>query len=212
MSSPRSSAISDAHACTHRPRRPHPSVRGRGRIRTGRVQPGTQRRDQHRRSPWSTWSTSRTPFDSPEREGRQGGGTRSGTCAAIRGRVPNLEGARPDLAGVQRDPATGRVVLEEPAQCATYPCGGDATGSNMLVNLGELAGRHAVEELGGCPEAMETNGSSTIMFLDPEVAGVGVNEQQCRQRNIPTALPASTMPVWRGPSPCAERRGSSNRS
>ncbi|MEO7080745.1 MAG: hypothetical protein ABIY71_04420, partial [Flavobacteriales bacterium] len=26
---------------------------------------------------------------------------------------------------------------------------------------------------------------STIMFLDPEVAGVGLNEQECRKQNIP---------------------------
>ena len=103
------------------------------------------------------------------------------------GRVPNLEGLGLDLAGVQQDPATGRVVLEGTRTNVPHiHVVGDATGSNMLVNLGELAGRHAVEELGGLPlEAMETNGSSTIMFLDPEVAGVGVNEQQCRQRNIP---------------------------
>ena len=103
------------------------------------------------------------------------------------GRTPNLEGLGLELAGVERDPTTGRVLLEGTRTSASHiHVVGDATGSNMLVNLGELAGRHAVEQLCGLPaQAPEPQGSSTIMFLDPEVAGVGPNEQQCRERGIP---------------------------
>lgn len=59
-------------------------------------------------------------------------------------------------------------------------------GSNMLVNIGEQEGRHAVERIfsvHGHP--LSHANVSTIMFLDPEVAGVGLNEQQCRDQGIP---------------------------
>ena len=63
---------------------------------------------------------------------------------------------------------------------------GDATGTNMLVNLGEMEGRHAVEQLFGQRNNEPSyDNISTIMFLDPEVAGVGMNEQDCRKRSIP---------------------------
>jgi dihydrolipoamide dehydrogenase len=62
---------------------------------------------------------------------------------------------------------------------------GDATGSNMLVNLGEMEGRHAVERIwAGSTDKLSYDNISTIMFLDPEVAGVGLNEQECRKRGI----------------------------
>jgi dihydrolipoamide dehydrogenase len=56
----------------------------------------------------------------------------------------------------------------------------------MLVNLGEMEGRHAVERIFGLePAALSYTNVSSIMFLDPEVAGVGLNEQECRKRGIP---------------------------
>ncbi|MEZ4739968.1 MAG: hypothetical protein R2818_11585 [Flavobacteriales bacterium] len=59
------------------------------------------------------------------------------------------------------------------------------TATNMLVNLGEMEGRHAVERIwAGNSAALSYDNISTIMFLDPEVAGVGLNEQECRKRGI----------------------------
>ena len=56
----------------------------------------------------------------------------------------------------------------------------------MLVNLGELEGRHAVELMcGGDQRGLSYDNVSTIMFLDPEVAGVGLNEQECIKAGIP---------------------------
>ena len=56
----------------------------------------------------------------------------------------------------------------------------------MLVNLGEMEGRHAVERIWtGRTEELSYDNTSTIMFLDPEVAGVGLNEQECQKRGIP---------------------------
>ena len=54
-----------------------------------------------------------------------------------------------------------------------------------LVNVGELEGRHAVEKIFGEPRRpIIYENISTIMFLNPEVAGVGMNEQQAQKSGI----------------------------
>lgn len=102
------------------------------------------------------------------------------------GRVPNIEGLSLDLAGVELD-AKGSPVLNDTISSQPHiHVVGDAMGSNMLVNIGEMEGRHAVERINGLhAEGLSHANVSTIMFLDPEVAGVGLNEQECRKRNIP---------------------------
>ncbi|MBL0127323.1 MAG: NAD(P)/FAD-dependent oxidoreductase [Flavobacteriales bacterium] len=102
------------------------------------------------------------------------------------GRVANTGSLDLAAAGVRTDPKTGNIVVTDTR--TTMPhihAVGDATGKNMLVNLGEMEGRHAVELMNdpNIP-ALNYANISTIMFLDPEVAGVGLNEQECRKRGI----------------------------
>lgn len=62
---------------------------------------------------------------------------------------------------------------------------GDITADISLVNVGELEGRYAVERIFGNPERkLVYENISTIMFLSPEVAGVGLNETQAREKGI----------------------------
>lgn len=102
------------------------------------------------------------------------------------GRTPNVEGLGLDLAGVETDPVTGLIRVHDTSTSRpNIHVVGDATASNMLVNLGEMEGRHAVERIwGGKTAALSYDNVSSIMFLDPEVAGVGLNEQECRKRGI----------------------------
>ncbi len=63
---------------------------------------------------------------------------------------------------------------------------GDFTADISLVNVGELEGRHAVERMFGTPQRqLVYENISTIMFLNPEVASVGLNETQARKQKIP---------------------------
>jgi dihydrolipoamide dehydrogenase len=103
------------------------------------------------------------------------------------GRIPNTDRIGLDAAGVLLDPRTGSPPLTGTATSQPHiHLVGDATGTHMLVNLGELEGRHAVEQLAGLREDRPDYANvSTIMFLDPEVAGVGMNEQECRKQGIP---------------------------
>lgn len=62
---------------------------------------------------------------------------------------------------------------------------GDITADISLVNVGELEGRYAVERIFGNPRRkLIYENISTIMFLNPEVAGVGFNETQAREKSI----------------------------
>jgi dihydrolipoamide dehydrogenase len=62
---------------------------------------------------------------------------------------------------------------------------GDITADISLVNVGELEGRYAVERIFGNPaKKLVYENISTIMFLNPEVAGVGHNENSAREKGI----------------------------
>jgi dihydrolipoamide dehydrogenase len=62
---------------------------------------------------------------------------------------------------------------------------GDITSDISLVNVGELEGRYAVEKIFGNPTRnLVYENISTIMFLSPEVAGVGYNEISAREKGI----------------------------
>ncbi len=62
---------------------------------------------------------------------------------------------------------------------------GDITADISLVNVGELEGRYAVEKIFGNPtRKLLYENISTIMFLNPEVAGVGLNETHAREKSI----------------------------
>lgn len=62
---------------------------------------------------------------------------------------------------------------------------GDITADISLVNVGELEGRYAVEKIFGNPDRkLVYENISTIMFLSPEVAGVGINETHAREKGI----------------------------
>ena len=103
------------------------------------------------------------------------------------GRKPNLDGLGLDRAGIAMDPATNLIRVDDTRTSVPHIfVVGDASGTNMLVNLGEMEGRHAVERIwDGRTTPLSYDSTSTIMFLDPEVAGVGLNEQGCRKRGIP---------------------------
>lgn len=101
------------------------------------------------------------------------------------GRAANIGGLHLDRAGIELN-ETGNILLNGTATSQPHiHAVGDAMGTNMLVNIGELEGRHAVERIWGMHERpLDHSNVSTIMFLEPEVAGVGLNEQDCMKHGI----------------------------
>jgi dihydrolipoamide dehydrogenase len=100
------------------------------------------------------------------------------------GRVPNYENLGLEEIGVEID---GRGIIDNDTQTSVpnIYATGDITADIALVNVGELEGRYAVERMFGTPaRKLVYENISTIMFLNPEIAGVGLNEQQAKQKGI----------------------------
>ena len=100
------------------------------------------------------------------------------------GRTPNFEGLWDDSLGIE---FTKRGIKDNETQTniENIFAVGDITSDISLVNVGELEGRYAVEKIFGNPaRKLVYENISTIMFLHPEVAGVGLNEVSAREKGI----------------------------
>jgi dihydrolipoamide dehydrogenase len=100
------------------------------------------------------------------------------------GRVPNLEDLWDDKVGINTS-KRGIENNDTQTNISNIYAIGDLTADISLVNVGELEGRYAVERIFGNPERkLVYENISTIMFLSPEVAGVGLNETQAKEKGI----------------------------
>lgn len=113
------------------------------------------------------------------------------------GRVPNLEDLWDDKVGIA---VSKKGIEDDDTQTSVshiYAVG-DLTADISLVNVGELEGRYAVERIFGKPDRkLVYENISTIMFLSPEVASVGLNETQAKESKMDykvVTLEYSTIP------------------
>ena len=106
------------------------------------------------------------------------------------GRVPNLKNIGMEELGIKMG-KTGRHIGDDDTQ-TNIPnifAAGDVSGRIALVNMGEIEARHAVERIfEGKTERLSYDNVCTIMFLEPEVAAVGMNEKQCIENNVPVKV------------------------
>ena len=103
------------------------------------------------------------------------------------GRVPNVEDLRMENAGVRMS-ARGLHIgdVDTQTNVKNIYAVGDISGRMALVNVGEREARHAVVKMFAPFPVIpiHSNNISTIMFLAPEVAAVGMNEQQASDKGI----------------------------
>ncbi len=100
------------------------------------------------------------------------------------GRVPNYEDLWDDKISISIN-KRGIEDSDTQTNIANIYAVGDITSDISLVNVGELEGRYAVEKIFGRPKRkLVYENISTIMFLNPEVAGVGLNETQAKERGL----------------------------
>ncbi len=100
------------------------------------------------------------------------------------GRTPNYEDLWDDNVEIS---ITKRGIEDNDTQTniSNIYAVGDITADISLVNVGELEGRYAVEKIFGKPSRkLIYENISTIMFLNPEVASVGANETQAREKGL----------------------------
>jgi len=102
------------------------------------------------------------------------------------GRVPNTGGLNLEAAGIEIGPR-GHIKVDDTRTAVPHIHAiGDVTLDIALVNIGEIEGRHAAEVIAGeTTDPLSYENISTIMFLDPEVASIGLNEQQAQEKKIP---------------------------
>ena len=102
------------------------------------------------------------------------------------GRVPNYENLFDEDLGIE---INKRGIVDEHTQTSVpniYAVG-DVTADISLVNVGELEGRYAAEQIfSGSPadSPLLYDNISAIMFFSPEVAGVGLNETTAQQKKM----------------------------
>ncbi|MDF3026510.1 MAG: Dihydrolipoyl dehydrogenase [Fluviicola sp.] len=106
------------------------------------------------------------------------------------GRVPNIESLKMENAGVLMSKRGQHIGDDDTVTNVPHIYAvGDVSGRIALVNMGEIEARHAVERaFGTIRERLSYDNVCTIMFLQPEVAAVGINEMQCLEKNIPVKV------------------------
>lgn len=101
------------------------------------------------------------------------------------GRVANVEYLGLENAGVKLNERGSIWDDDTQTNISNIYVAGDATTEVALVNVGEREARHAVVRMfGPTVKPLSYKNISTIMFLDPEVAAVGMNEQDCVSKGI----------------------------
>jgi dihydrolipoamide dehydrogenase len=103
------------------------------------------------------------------------------------GRIPNTEGLGLEKVGIKISEKSRHVEDDDTrTSVKNIFVVGDASGHISLVNVGEIEARHAVEKMfSEKASKVSYDNICTIMFLNPEVAAVGMNEQNCIDKNIP---------------------------
>ena len=100
------------------------------------------------------------------------------------GRIPNFEDLWDDHVQISID-KRGVEDNDTQTSVSNIYAVGDLTADISLVNVGELEGRYAVERIFGKPKRkLVYENISNIMFLSPEVAGVGLNETHAREKGL----------------------------
>jgi dihydrolipoamide dehydrogenase len=112
-------------------------------------------------------------------------------CLVATGRVPNTKDMGLDKAGIETD-RMGYVAVDEQMRVlskkeggAIVPsvyCIGDANGKLMLAHAASAQGISAVENIVGRPHAVNHNAVPAACFTHPEIAFVGLSEEQAKAK------------------------------
>jgi dihydrolipoamide dehydrogenase len=108
------------------------------------------------------------------------------------GRRPLTEGLGLEAAGVETDPKTGcvRVDASLRTKVPTIYAIGDLVPGPMLAHKASAEGSAAAEVIAGRPGEVNYDAIPAIVYTAPEVACVGLTEEQVKERGIPYATGA----------------------
>jgi dihydrolipoamide dehydrogenase len=103
------------------------------------------------------------------------------------GRRPLTRGLGLEEIGIETDAKTGMVIVNEKFQTnqpGIYAIG-DLIAGPMLAHKASAEGIATVEGIAGLPGEVNYDAIPAIIYTAPEVASVGLTEEQVKQRDIP---------------------------
>ena len=121
------------------------------------------------------------------------------------GRTPNIENAGLETVGVKTN-TPGAIVVDDTLQTSVpgIYAAGDVLGENMFVYAAAYEGSLAAENaLTGARRKRDYTALPWVIFTDPQVAGVGLDENQAAAQGLETD--ASVLPLSHVPRSLAAR-------
>jgi dihydrolipoamide dehydrogenase len=103
------------------------------------------------------------------------------------GRRPLTRGLGLDEVGVETDPKTGQVLVDAAYRTrvpSVYAIG-DLVAGPMLAHKASAEGRAAAEIIAGRSSEVNYDAMPAIVYTSPEVAAVGLTQEQVKERGIP---------------------------
>lgn len=103
------------------------------------------------------------------------------------GRRPLTQNLGLEDIGIRTDPKTGHILVDESFQTniPTIYAIGDLIPGPMLAHKASAEGIAAVECIAGLPGEVNYDAIPSVVYTWPEVASVGLTEEQVKERNIP---------------------------
>jgi dihydrolipoamide dehydrogenase len=100
------------------------------------------------------------------------------------GRRPVTQGFGLENLGVELDRNAVKVDRKMRTNIPNVFAAGDITGFSMLAHTASREGEVVVNNLTGRPDAMRYNAVPGVVYTNPEVAGVGLTEEQAQKEGI----------------------------
>ena len=103
------------------------------------------------------------------------------------GRRPLTQNLGLEDIGIKTDPKTGHILVDESFQTniPNIYAIGDLIPGPMLAHKASAEGIAAVECIAGLPGEVNYDAIPSVVYTWPEVASVGLTEEQVKERNIP---------------------------
>jgi dihydrolipoamide dehydrogenase len=101
------------------------------------------------------------------------------------GRVPTVKKLGLEKIGVEMS-ERGLLIVDDNCKVAdNIYAAGDISGNSALVNIAEMEGRFSAKAIHGKINfPLKYDNISTIMFFNPEIAAIGLNEKECQKQKI----------------------------
>ncbi len=103
------------------------------------------------------------------------------------GRTPRVEGIGLESVGIQESPSG--IEIDERCRAAEGVWAiGDVTGVMPFTHVGMYQGRVVAADVAGEPVRADYRAVPRVVFSDPEIAAVGLTQEQARERGVDVAV------------------------